>query len=105
MRICDRIAYLNHDVEDAVRGGIFNEDDLPEQVLTVLGRTSRERVRTMITDILETSFGQDVVAMSPLVQETTDLMRRFLFENINLNPAANQKETTVNRMNLKLARY
>lgn len=105
VRICDRIAYLNHDVEDAVRGGIFNEDDLPEQVLTVLGRTSRERVRTMITDILETSFGQDVVAMSPLVQETTDLMRRFLFENFYLNPAAKQEESKVFGMISMLYNY
>jgi len=95
VRFCDRIAYLNHDVEDAVRGGLLREDDLPEQVLEVLGRTSRTRIHTMVTDILHTSCGKNLVAMSPLVQETTDLLRQFLFDNIYLNSAAKQEESKV----------
>jgi dGTPase len=95
VRFSDRIAYLNHDVEDAVRGGILREDDLPLQVLEVLGRNKRERIRTMITDILVTSRDRGIVAMSPQVQEATDLLRGFLFEHFYLNPAAKQEESKV----------
>lgn len=95
VRICDRIAYLNHDVEDAVRGGLLTEDELPQQVLEVLGRTRQERIRVMIEDIMHTSFGRNQVAMSPLIAETTDLLRNFLFDNIYLNSAAKQEESKV----------
>jgi dGTPase len=95
VRICDRIAYLNHDVEDAVRGGILSEEDLPQQVREVLGRNGRERIRTMVNDILHASFGKNVVTMSPLIQETTDLFRQFLFQNFYFNSAAKHEESKV----------
>lgn len=95
VKICDRIAYLNHDVEDGVRGGIFSEADLPKVVLQVLGKSRQERIRTMITDILHTSFGQNFVGMSPQIAEATDSLRDFLFENFYLNSVAKQEESKV----------
>ncbi len=105
VRICDRIAYLNHDVEDAVRAGILSEEDLPKQVLEVLGPTSRKRIRTMITDILHTSYGKKMVAMSPPIEEATHLLRNYLFENFYVNSAAKQEESKVFGMISMLYNY
>lgn len=95
VRICDRIAYLNHDVEDAVRGGILAENQLPTEVLHVLGKTRHERIRVMITDILEASYGQNKVAMSLEIGETSDLLRNFLFKNVYLGSEAKREESKV----------
>ncbi|NMB02886.1 MAG: deoxyguanosinetriphosphate triphosphohydrolase [Firmicutes bacterium] len=105
VKICDRIAYLNHDVEDAVRGGIFSETDLPEQVLQVLGANKQERIRTMVTDILHTSFDRDFVAMSPQIEEATNLLRDYLFENFYLNSVAKQEESKVHGVISMLYQY
>lgn len=105
VRICDRIAYLNHDVEDGIRGGIFAEDNLPAQVLDVLGRSRQERIQTMITDILQTSFGKNLVSMSPKVEAATDLLRNYLFDNFYLDSVAKQEESKVHGVISMLYRY
>lgn len=95
VRLSDRIAYLNHDVEDAVRGGILKEEQLPEEVLTILGKTSQKRIERMITDVLETSYGKDLVAMSQLVGQATNRLREFLFQNFYLGSVAKVEESKV----------
>ena len=95
VRLCDRIAYLNHDVEDAVRGGILRENQLPCEVVEVLGRSRQERIRVMIEDILETSSGQNFIAMGSDVGQATNTLRQFLFENFYLGSIAKQEENKV----------
>lgn len=78
----DRIAYINHDIDDAVRAGILSPDKLPEDALEVLGRTHGERINTMISDILTQSEGKPEILSSEPVQQATDTLREFLFRNV-----------------------
>lgn len=78
----DRIAYINHDIDDALRAGILTADDLPKDCLQVLGHTHGVRINTMILDIVTNSAGKDQVSMSAPVLEATDGLRAFLFERV-----------------------
>ena len=82
VRRADRIAYLNHDLDDALRGGVLQPFELPADCLKVLGQTHGQRINTMILDIVENSQDKDVLAMSPLVQEAMDGLREFMFERV-----------------------
>lgn len=82
VRRADRIAYLNHDLDDALRGGILKPFELPADCLKVLGETHGDRINTMILDIVENSQGKEHLAMSPLVQEAMDGLREFMFERV-----------------------
>lgn len=78
----DRIAYINHDIDDAIRAGILHSDDLPKECLSVLGQTHGQRINTMILDIVENSAGKPQVLMSQRIQDATDALRDFLFEKV-----------------------
>ena len=82
VRRADRIAYLNHDLDDALRGGILQPFELPADCLKVLGETHGERINTMIQDIVQSSQGQPMLTMSPLVQSAMDGLREFMFERV-----------------------
>lgn len=78
----DRIAYINHDIDDALRGGILKPFELPQRCLLVLGRTHGERIDRMIGDILAASDGKDEILMSDEIGEATDELRKFMFERV-----------------------
>lgn len=78
----DRIAYINHDIDDALRGGIIRASDLPLNCLRVLGDTHGERIANMIGDIVSHSEGRDEVQAGPGMQAATDELRSFLFERV-----------------------
>jgi dGTPase len=80
-RYADRIAYINHDIDDAVRAGILTERDLPAQALDVLGRTHAKRIQTMVGDLVEHS-NDGSIEMSDAVFEAMGLMRKFMFERV-----------------------
>lgn len=80
--LADRIAYINHDIEDAMRAGILQEKDLPAKAVRVLGRQTKHRINTAITDIYNHSYGKNTVAMSEEVSEATSLLRNFMFERV-----------------------
>lgn len=80
--LADRIAYINHDIEDAVRAGIIRLDELPESAVQVLGRDTRTRINTAILDIYRTSEGQPFVKMSEEKQGALDELRAFMFERV-----------------------
>ena len=79
VRRADRIAYINHDIDDAIRGGILKPFEIPRRCLSVLGQTHGERINTMIWDIINTSMDKPIVAMSDEVREASDELREFLF--------------------------
>lgn len=87
----DRIAYINHDIDDALRAGVLKDFELPKDCLAVLGYTHGQRINTMITDIVNTCRGTDRVQMSGPVLEATGALRNFLFEYVYQN-AWRQKE-------------
>ena len=78
----DRIAYINHDIDDALRAGVLQEYELPKDCLKTLGQTHGERIETMICDIVKQSAGKKELQMSPLIQEATDGLRAFLFDKV-----------------------
>ena len=80
--LADRIAYINHDIEDAIRAGILQESDLPHRAVETLGHATRERINTAITDIYTHSVGTDGVRMSDEVAKATFELRTFMFKNI-----------------------
>ncbi len=86
VRWSDIVAYVNHDIDDAVRGGLVKEDELPKKALLVLGKTHRERINCMVRDIVIESFGKPWVTMSDPVREATEQLREFLFERVYFGP-------------------
>ena len=82
VRRADRIAYLNHDLDDALRGGVLKPFELPQDCLKVLGQTHGERINTMILDVVANSEDKPELAMSPLVQSAMDGLREFMFERV-----------------------
>lgn len=81
----DRIAYINHDIDDAIRAGVLREFEIPHELLRILGETHGQRIDTMIGDIVNISRDQPFVKMSPRIQDACDEMRRFLFEKVYLD--------------------
>jgi len=92
VRLADRIAYVNHDIDDAVRGGVLDEADLPAGAVAVLGLTHGARIRTMVRDTIATSDGADVIGMSPKVWDAMMELRGFLFHNVYLSSRAKEEE-------------
>jgi dGTPase len=89
-RVADIVAYVNHDIDDAVRAGILNVSDLPVSPVALLGRTSSERINAMVTDIMLRTLegGLSEVRMSEPVLRATLQLREFLFEAVYENPRA-----------------
>ncbi len=82
VRICDRIAYVNHDIDDAVRAGMLTAESLPRETLELLGRTHGERIARMVTNVIETSLDQPFVSMGEPILGATNRLKDFLFENV-----------------------
>ena len=80
--IADRIAYINHDIEDAMRAGILKQEDLPKNAVETLGKVTKERINTAIADIWKNSCGQPHVKMSDEVMAATNELRGFMFERV-----------------------
>lgn len=80
--LADRIAYINHDIEDAIRAGILKDEDLPKGAVETLGHITKERINTAITDIYQQSKGQPHVKMSEEVMSATNELRTFMFERV-----------------------
>jgi dGTPase len=95
VRLCDRIAYLNHDVEDAVRGGLLTEGDLPSSIRDVLGSRRAQRIDTMVKAVVAASADQPRIAMTPEVAEATDALREFLFATVYVGSEAKREEAKV----------
>ena len=80
--LADRIAYINHDIEDAIRAGILKEKDLPQDAVKVLGDKTKTRINTAISDIYTTSLGKNYVKTSKQVDDAIATLRAFMFERV-----------------------
>ncbi len=94
----DRIAYINHDIDDALRAGVLREEDLPRELTRVLGQTHGARIDTMIRDIVRQSDDGKGVRMSPEVGEATLRLREFLFEQVYMREEVVKEEEKANRL-------
>ncbi len=87
MRIADRVAYINHDIDDALRAGLITRADLPKHEIALLGDTHSDRIARMVCDIVDCSDGKPVVCMSEEVEHATDALKEFMFERVYWNAA------------------
>lgn len=92
MRFADRIAYINHDIDDACRAGILSLDDIPRHLTAVLGESHGIRINTMVTSVIMESRDSDKIRMTPEISEATDELRSFLFKNVYLDSEAKKEE-------------
>ncbi len=94
VRIADRIAYMNHDIDDAIRAGVLSSGDIPKDITDVLGTTTTSRINTMVMSVI-TNTHDDVLKMSSEVQDVFDRLHTFMFESVYSNDYAKHEETKV----------
>lgn len=92
VRLSDKIAYLNHDIDDAIRGGILKEEDIPGEFHDILGDTTRKRLNTLIHDVIINSMGKPEIHMSAGVESAMRGLREFMFAHVYKNPEAKGEE-------------
>ncbi len=92
VKFADRIAYINHDIDDACRAGILKPDDIPAELRRILGETHGERINRMVTSVIEASTDRPEIAMEPKIREATDQLREFLFDSVYTNPIAKAED-------------
>lgn len=92
VQFSDKIAYIHHDMDDAIRGGILTEKDVPKEIGDVIGYTTNDRFDHFIHDIVSTSYGKNDILMSEPVAEAMKKLRQFMFENVYKNPVAKSEE-------------
>lgn len=103
--LADRIAYINHDIDDAIRAGVLKESDLPDECIRVLGNSHGKRINTMILDVVEQSAGKPRVCMSERMYVQFDALRDFMFDNVYKNPKAKSEEEKAKRVINELFEY
>ena len=103
--LSDRIAYINHDIDDAMRAGILTNDDIPREISDVLGETHRERINTLVTDMIFHSRGTGELGMTPEIEQTMQALRQFMFERVYKNPVAKGEESKARRILQELYTY
>lgn len=92
VKFSDKIAYINHDIEDAIRGGVLKEEDLPREATDILGHTKSQRITTLVNSIIENSADKPEIKYGDEVRTAHDLLRRFMFDNVYLAPSTNQEK-------------
>ena len=105
LREADHIAFINHDIDDAIRAGIISFDDLPRDATQYLGRTHGRRIETMVRSIVENSEGKDRIIMDDKTREMTRCLYDFLFDRVYINSAAKAEESKAEGMLEQLYGY
>lgn len=98
VRLSDKIAYINHDIDDAIRGKIICENDLPPEYTDVLGNSTKTRLDFLVHDIVKNSQGKNDIVMSKDVSKAMMGLRGYMFENVYTNPIAKNEETKAREM-------
>ncbi len=93
VRVADRIAYINHDIDDAIRGGVISASDLPREITEYLGNSKSARISALVNSVVNNS--RDNITMDEETQKYYDLLHEFLFEAVYKNPVAKAEETKV----------
>lgn len=92
VRLADRIAYINHDIDDALRAGILTEETLPADIISVLGPTGRTRINNLVMDMITNSIDADDINMSGKMYQAMEDMKSFLFRNVYVGSQAKIEE-------------
>ena len=105
VKLADKIAYVNHDVDDAIRAGIITEDSIPGQARDILGRTRAQRLETLVSDVITQSMDQDAIRQSPHVAHGMACLRSFMFEYVYIGSAAKIEAEKARRLLIQLFNY
>ena len=98
VRLVDRVAYINHDIDDAVRAGVLHEDELPAGPIAVLGDTGSRRIDTLVHDLVETSAVAGDIVQGEEAGAAMDALRDFMFEHVYLGVAARREHAKIDRV-------
>ncbi len=82
VKISDRVAYINHDIDDALRSGVISMEDIPKTALELFGYSHRERINNMVTDLIKNSDGREEISQSPQFREELNKLRTFMFSHV-----------------------
>lgn len=105
VKLSDGIAYINHDIDDAIRAEVILESDLPSSPIRTLGRSRSERINRLVIDIVDASADRPRVRMSPEVLTSTDELRSFLFENVYMSDAVRREWARAHHVVTELYEY
>lgn len=105
VRLSDKIAYINHDIDDAIRGKIITEKDIPKEYADILGDTTKVRLDTLIHDVVSHSIDKNDILMSPEVENAMMGLRKYMFKNVYTNPLAKSEEKKAKAMLKMLFEY
>lgn len=105
VRLSDKIAYINHDIDDAIRGKIITKADIPKEYTSVLGVTSRERLNNLIHDIVKNSENKDDIIMSEHMEEAMMNLRKYMFKSVYTNKVAKSQEEKAEELLKSLFHY
>ncbi len=105
VKLADRIAYINHDIDDACRAGILSSEQIPKHIRDVLGEKHSDRINTMVLSIIKSSTDKPYIEMEEKIQRAADELREFLFENVYRNPIAKGEEGKAQDMLMYLFDY
>ena len=105
VRRSDQIAYVNHDIDDAIRAGILTNDDIPKDITDLLGHSHSVRINTLVTDIIRVSREAGAICLSPEVEKALKDLRSFMFENVYRNPIAKGEESKAKEMLQRMFDY
>lgn len=92
VKISDRIAYINHDIDDAIRSGVISAEDLPEEAIRVFGSTHRMRINNMVVDVITNSDGRDIICQSEEYKTNLDALRTFMFATVYKSSRVKREE-------------
>lgn len=104
VRLCDRIAYINHDLDDSIRAGIIRAAEVPELIRRNCGERNSERINSLLTDLIENSSGGKL-QMSPKMQEVFDFFHSYMYSDVYTNPLAKGEENKVEGILARLYDY
>jgi len=105
IRRADQIAYVNHDIDDAIRAGILSDEDIPRSISDVLGHVHRDRINALVCDCIQTSLEAGAIALSPAVDQALKELRSFMFERVYRNPVAKGQESKAKDMLKRMYEY
>lgn len=105
VRRADQIAYVNHDIDDAIRAGILTAEDIPRDIAAVLGENQRDRINTLVCDMIFTSREAGSICMTPQIQKALADLRSFMFARVYHNPVAKGEESKARDMLQMLFRF
>lgn len=111
VRLSDRIAYINHDIDDAIRGGIIREEELPAEATEILGHSHGERINALVRGVVDHSLNNDQVSLVPGIQIAPEVgsamatLRKFMFERVYTGSRAKEEEAKAERLMERLYRH